>query len=150
MTVELIVAIFAVAVLTGALSAVLGVAGGVVLIPFLVLVAGQTQHVAQGTTLLAIIPAALLATFLHHRRMTLSLRRTCLLGGGGIVGALAGANLGLSLQEQTLRSVFAIVLLAIAVYLALRRPKPGGQKGPAPAPSSAANAGEPERAGRLG
>lgn len=137
MSVEIILAILVVAVLTGALSALLGVAGGLILIPFLVLVSGQTQHVAQGTTLLAIIPGAMLAAFLQHRRMTLSLRRTCLLGGGGIAGAYAGANLGLSLPEQTLRTVFALVLLAIAVYMVLRRPKPAAQKGPELARSSA-------------
>lgn len=141
MSAEIILAILAVAVLTGALSALLGVAGGLILIPSLVLVAGETQHVAQGTTLLAIIPGAMLATFLNHRRMSLSLRRTWLLGGGGIVGAYAGANLGLSLPEQTLRSVFALVLLAIAVYMVLRRPKPVAQKGPELARSSATETG---------
>lgn len=142
MSVELILAILAVAVLTGALSALLGVAGGVILIPFLVFAAGQTQHLAQGTTLLAIIPGALLATYLHHQRMTLSLRRTWLLGAGGIGGAFAGANLGLSLPEQTLRSVFALVLLAIAVYMVLRRPKSAGQKGPELAPSTVETRGQ--------
>jgi uncharacterized membrane protein YfcA len=103
----------------GLLAGLLGIGGGLLLVPALVLLAGFDQHVAQGTSLLVIIPAALLGSFTHHRRGRLTMRDAGALAAGGIIGALGGSAIALSLDEELLRRLFALLLLGVAARLIL-------------------------------
>lgn len=110
----------------GFFSAFLGVGGAPVMVPFLVFVAGLSQHTAEGTTLAVIIPTALVGALAHHRRGYVSLRAAALLGAGGAAGAIAGAQLALRIDAALLRDAFGIFLLAFGASLVLR---PGGGQG---------------------
>lgn len=103
----------------GFLAGLLGVGGGIVMVPAMVLLLGFDQHVAQGTSLLVIIPAALTGSFTHHRRGRLVLRDAALLAAGGVIGAVIGSVLALSVEETTLRRLFAAFLLISAVRILL-------------------------------
>ncbi len=107
----------------GLLSGLLGIGGGVVIVPAMVLLAGFDQHVAQGTSLLVIIPSALLGSVTHYRHRRFSVRDAALLAGGGVLGALAGSLTALSLDEVLLRRLFALLILFVAarMLLTLRR-----------------------------
>lgn len=99
--------------LAGTLAGVLGVGGGILLVPFLVLAVGLTQHEAEATSLLVILPTAVAASLALRRRDVGDLPVALALGTVGAIGAVAGALLALALPADVLRSVFA-VLLAIA------------------------------------
>jgi uncharacterized membrane protein YfcA len=105
----------------GGVSAVLGVGGGVVFVPALVLAFGLSQQAAEGTSLVAIVPTALAGTLRHARSGRTEWRTGAALGLGGIVGGVAGAGLALLLPGPVLQRVFALVLVVIAVRLARRR-----------------------------
>jgi len=113
----------------GFLAGLLGIGGGVVMVPAMVLIFGFDQHVAQGTSLLVIIPAALTGTYTHHRNRRLVLRDAALLAAGGVVGALIGSILALSLEDTILRRLFAAFLILVALRMLL--PKSWFQRGPA-------------------
>lgn len=108
-----------VGVAAGFLAGLLGVGGGIVLVPAMVLLFGFDQHVAQGTSLLVILPAALTGSYTHHRNGRLVLRDAALLAAGGVIGAVLGSVFALSLEDVLLRRLFAVFLLLSALRILL-------------------------------
>ena len=107
--------------LVGFAAGLLGIGGGVVMVPAMVLIVGLDQHVAQGTSLLVIIPAAAFGSFTHYRHGRLAIRDAGALAVGGVLGAVLGSVTALSLDDQLLRKLFAILILAVAVRLLMTR-----------------------------
>jgi uncharacterized membrane protein YfcA len=105
----------------GTLAGLLGIGGGVLMVPAMVLISGFDQHVAQGTSLLVIIPAAALGSFTHYRHGRLALREAAALAAGGVVGALLGSATALSLDEELLQRLFAILILVVALRMLITR-----------------------------
>lgn len=130
MSVAEILALLGIALTAGVLAGLLGIGGGLLMVPAMVLITGFDQHVAQGTSLLVIIPAAAFGSFTHYRHGRLALRDAAGLAVGGVVGALLGSLTALSLDEDLLRRLFALLLLAIAARMLMTRPQ-------APAPDDA-------------
>lgn len=104
-------------VVAGSLSALMGVGGGIIMVPGMVLLLGFTQHLAEGTSLLIIIPTALLGAARHSRHGYTDWRLGLSLGLGGIAGAAAGATLALSLDAELLQRLFAVFLLVTGAHL---------------------------------
>ena len=103
--------------LAGTAAGLLGIGGGIVIVPFLTLVVGVSQHQAEATSLLVILPTAIVATLVLRSKgvgdAALALRVGALGAVGGVVGALAA----LALPGHVLRLVFAVFLAAMAVRL---------------------------------
>lgn len=99
----------AMGVVVGITSALFGVGGGILMVPFMVLVLELTQHVSEGTSLLVIVPTALVGTIAHSRHGYVDRRAAGSLAVGGIVGAIIGALVGLELPGGTLQKMFAVV-----------------------------------------
>lgn len=123
MSVAEVLALLGIALTAGVLAGLLGIGGGLLMVPAMVLITGFDQHVAQGTSLLVIIPAAAFGSFTHYRHSRLALRDAAGLAVGGVVGALLGSLTALSLDEDLLRRLFALLLLAIAAQMLLTRPQ---------------------------
>jgi uncharacterized protein len=114
-------ALFAVLVLfgllTGATAGLLGVGGGILIVPFLTLVADLPQHAAEATSLLVVLPTAVAATVVLQRRGVGDLGTSLRLGAVGALGGAAGALLALQLSGRSLRIVFAVFVAGIALRL---------------------------------
>src|SRR5690606_36539250 len=106
--------------LMGLLSALIGIGGGIVMVPLLVLGYGFTPDEAQGTSLAAMVPISLLGAWRHARRGYTDWRAGAVLGVGGVLGAPLGALLAQAVAEVWLQRLFAVVLVATAVQLILR------------------------------
>lgn len=108
----------------GFLAGLLGIGGGTILVPVLVLGQGVAQHVAQGVALLMIVPVGLVGVFSYARSGHAAGRGLpwLLLGGG--TGAYLGAQLAQSLRGPTLSRLFAIFLVAVAARMIFGRPRP--------------------------
>jgi uncharacterized membrane protein YfcA len=124
-----------VGVVVGVTSALFGVGGGILMVPFMVLALEMTQHVAEGTSLLVIVPTALVGTIAHSRRGYVDRRAAAGLAAGGIVGALIGALVSLELPGDTLQRMFAVVA-AIAgarlIYDGIKGRESGSSASPSP------------------
>jgi uncharacterized membrane protein YfcA len=111
-------------VFTGFLSGMMGVGGGTIMVPAMVLLAGFSQHLAQGSSLLAMVPAGAVGA---HTHWTLGNVKTDLLPGlvpGILIGTWLGGTFAHVLSEGTLRIVFAGVLIWTgARYLGAKRPE---------------------------
>jgi uncharacterized membrane protein YfcA len=109
----------------GVVSGALGVGGGGIIVPVLVLALGIDQATAQGTSLLAIIPTAASGAYGHFREGAIDLKVSAVLGAAGAVGAVAGALVALHVEHRRLREVFALYLLIVGaqtLYGAIRKP----------------------------
>ena len=111
--------LMAVGLAAGFMAGLLGVGGGILLVPAMVLLFGFDQHVAQGTSLLVIIPSALTGSITHLRTGRLSLRDAAMLAVGGVIGAVVGSAFALSMEDTILRRLFAGFLLLSALRILL-------------------------------
>jgi len=101
----------------GVLAGLLGVGGGILLVPFLVLAVGMTQHEAEATSLLVILPTALAASVTLRRRDIGDLPVALAVGTVGALGAVAGVVLALALDADVLGLVFAALLALVGARL---------------------------------
>lgn len=102
-------------VVVGLLSALFGIGGGTAMVPFMVLLLDRSSHLAEGTSLLVIIPTAIAGVIAHHKRGFVSYRHAGWLAMGGVFGAFAGAKFALSIDEDLLRTLFAVFLAIMGV-----------------------------------
>jgi len=109
------------AVLVGALAGMaagmLGIGGGALLVPALVLLLGLSQLEAEATSLLAIVPVALVGAWRQHRYGNLRLRDGLVLGALALPGAVAGVAIVNAVPERAIEVGFAGLLLVVAVQL---------------------------------
>jgi uncharacterized membrane protein YfcA len=89
------------------------------MVPGMVLLLGLTQHVAEGTSLLVIIPTAIVGAYTLWRSGYVLLLTAAILGASGILGALAGSHVALSVPSRTLRILFVIYLLVMGARMVL-------------------------------
>ena len=132
MTLVEVLALLGIGVTAGFLAGLLGIGGGLVMVPAMVLVLGFDQHVAEGTSLVVIIPAALLGAVTHYRSRRVSMRAAAYVALGGVVGATIGSVSALSVDDALLRRLFALFLLAVGFRMVLGR----GRRAPAQDPST--------------
>jgi len=117
MTIALVVVIGA---LGGVLAGLFGVGGGILFVPTLALVLGLTQLHAEASSLLAILPTAIVGTWRQRRYGNVDVRAAALIGVASIVGVQGGVIVAESLADGTLRRLFGLLLLATSGHLVWR------------------------------
>ena len=115
--------------LAGIIAGMLGVGGGALFAPALVLFLGESQLHAEATSLVAIVPTALAGAWSQQRYGNLRLREGVQLGALAIAGALAGVALANVLPERALRITFAVFILIVAFQLVRRELRPAPERG---------------------
>jgi hypothetical protein len=104
----------------GVVSGLLGVGGGILFVPALTLVLSLTQVKAEATSLLAIIPVALVGAARQHSYGNVSLREGAIVGALSALGVAGGVALANALPQRALKVLFAVVMLIVAAQF-LRR-----------------------------
>ncbi len=120
------VGLLLVGILTGTLSGLLGVGGGIIVVPALMLIFGASDLVAKGTSLLMMIPSALGGTIPNIRRRNLNLPAALIVGLSASTTTLLGSYLAHRISPQVANLLFAVFLLFVAVSMlrkALRAPR---------------------------
>ena len=115
---EVVVAL--IGALAGVLAGLFGVGGGIIFVPALTLVLGLSQIHAEATSLLAIIPTAIVGTWRHHRYGNVDLRAAAWIGLASIGGVQLGVLAAEALPEHVLRKLFGVLILVSAAQLAWR------------------------------
>lgn len=113
-----IVLYIAVGLVSGILGGLLGIGGGIVVIPAFIYIFGMSQHMAQGTTLaLMVPPIGLLAAWTYYNHGDVNLKVAAFVCIGFFIGGLLGAKLAVGIPEAMLRKTFGIAMLAIALQM---------------------------------
>ena len=108
----------------GVLAGVMGIGGGILLVPIMVIGFGYAQHMAQGTSLAAIVPTSIVGAYAHDRAHNVDRFAAAWLSVGGLAGALLGALVAVRLPRELLVRLFGVLLLYSAYRIwATRRPK---------------------------
>lgn len=107
-------------VLAGIVAGLLGVGGGALFVPALTIGLGLSQLDAEATSLLAIIPVALVGTLRQRGRGNVDLRTAALLGLLGVAGAVAGAAIANAVPQRALEVSFGLFILFVAFQLVRR------------------------------
>ncbi len=114
-----IVGLILTGIVAGITAATLGLGGGIVFVPTLATLFLMDQHVAQGTSLAAMVPTTIVAAVVHGRAGRIDWPVAAVLGTGGIAGGLMGAGWALALDPILLRRLFAGLLIVIAARMLL-------------------------------
>jgi uncharacterized membrane protein YfcA len=112
----------------GVVAGMLGVGGGVLFVPGLVFFVGLTQVDAEATSLLAIVPVALLGAWRQHRYGNVRIREGLLVGALAVPAAAAGVALVNALPERAIEVAFACLQLLIAAQLVRRALAPPSRR----------------------
>jgi len=105
---------------TGVLSGMIGVGGGIIIIPILVFLYGFTQQQAQGTTLAMLVPPiGILAAYTYYRAGYADLKTAGLLCLGFFFGGLFGARIATGLSNDVLQRIFGVALFLISLKMIL-------------------------------
>jgi uncharacterized membrane protein YfcA len=104
----------------GVVAGMLGVGGGILFVPGLVLFLGLAQVDAEATSLLAIIPVALVGAARQQRYGNLRLHDAIVLGALAIPGAIGGVAIVNAIPERTVEVLFALLMLYVAAQMVRR------------------------------
>lgn len=109
-------------ILIGIISGIvsgMGMGGGSILITILTCFLSVDQKIAQSTNIIFFIPTSVAATIINIKNKQIRWKIAIPLTIAGVIGAIAGANVAINLDTKILRKIFAIFLLAIAIYEAI-------------------------------
>ena len=106
----------------GTLSGIIGIGGGVLIVPALVFLFHFSQHKAQGTSLAMLLPPiGILAAWTYYRHGDVDARVGAFLCVGFLLGGLIGGKIATNLSNVMLERVFGVALLAIGLKMVLTR-----------------------------
>ncbi len=108
----------------GFLSGTIGIGGGLLFVPTMTVGLRLSQAVAQGTSLLAIVPTAIVGGFTHLSRGNVLIVPAAWMGGGGVVGAVIGALVAVEVPGPILARVWGAFLVFSAYRLLVQGLKP--------------------------
>ncbi len=109
-------------ILAGIFAGMFGIGGGTVIIPLLVLIFGMSQHMAQGTSLVALLlPVGLLATLEYYRNGNADIKLGLLIGLGLFAGGYIGAYIANKMKDPSLRKLFALFLVFVAIKMFFKK-----------------------------
>ncbi|MFN2261239.1 MAG: sulfite exporter TauE/SafE family protein [Psychroflexus sp.] len=120
MSFTIIIFLVIIGLLAGFLSGVLGVGGGVVMVPLMVFLLGFTQHQAQGTSLAVLaVPVTLAAAYNYHQDGSLNWKYALIMALMFVIGGYLGSKLAISISEKVLKQIFGVVLVILGLRLVI-------------------------------
>ena len=118
MSVSTFIILIIIGLLAGILSGLVGVGGGILMIPLLIIFLGLSQHQAQGTALFAMLPPiGILAAINYYKEGFVKWEYAIVIAFTFLIGGYLGSKLSLSLPPQMVRRIFGVIMLLGAIKL---------------------------------
>ena len=118
MDIQTILILLLIGVGAGMLSGFVGVGGGIIIVPALVFFLGFSQKLAQGTSLgILLLPVGILAVFQYYKQGYIDFRVVGIVSVSFLLGGYLGSKIALTLSQETIKKVFAIVLILVAMKM---------------------------------
>lgn len=116
MSIALILGLILIGLLAGILSSMVGIGGGIVIVPCLVLFFGFSQHLAQGTTLAMLaIPVSIAGAYSYYQKGMVDIKVAMILAIGFVVGGYFGGKVAVNVPPLLIKKIFAFILILIAI-----------------------------------
>lgn len=120
MPITTILGLIAVGILAGVLSSMVGIGGGIVIVPCLVICFGFNQHLAQGTTLAMLaIPVSAAAAYSYYQKGMLDWKVAAILACGFVIGGYFGGRVAVNIPTLLVKRIFAVLMIVIAIKFLL-------------------------------
>lgn len=118
MDTQTIIIIVLIGVAAGILGGLVGVGGGIIIVPALIYFVGFSQHSAQGTSLgLIMFPVGILGVLQYYKSGHVDFKVVGILAIGFLIGSFFGSKLALSLPQETVKKIFAVLMIIIAIKM---------------------------------
>lgn len=118
MDIQTIVLLLLVGVAAGMLGGMVGVGGGIIIVPALVYLLGYSQKAAQGTSLgLIMLPVGILGVLQYYKQGYVNVNVVLILALGFLIGSYFGSKFALRLPQDTIKKVFAVLMILIAIKM---------------------------------
>lgn len=118
MTLTILFILLAVGLLAGFLSGMVGIGGGIIIVPVLVYFLGFTQHQAQGTTLfMFLLPIGILGVMNYHKQGYVDYKTALIICSTFIFGSYFGSKLAISLDQKTIKQIFGAVIILLGAKM---------------------------------
>src|SRR5215204_4736937 len=115
MTIQIVLIIILIGLFAGMLSGLIGVGGGIIVVPALVYFLGFSQHEAQGTSLgLLLLPVGILAVANYYKQGHIDVKVVAIMCLSFVIGGWLGSKISLAIPEDVVKKIFAIVLFYTA------------------------------------
>lgn len=115
MSLYLVIILILIGLSSGMLSGLVGVGGGIIIVPALVFLLGFSQHEAQGTSLgLLLLPVGILAVLNYYKQGYIDIRVIAIMSIAFVIGGWLGSKLSLVLSEVLIKRIFAVILFYAA------------------------------------
>ncbi|TAL58621.1 MAG: sulfite exporter TauE/SafE family protein [Bacteroidetes bacterium] len=118
LTMNELLILLALGLVAGILSGMVGIGGGIVIVPALIYFLGFSQHAAQGTVLfMFLLPIGILGVFNYWQAGHIDWKVACIMATTFLVGSFAGSKLAISIDTQTLKRVFGAVIFLLSLKM---------------------------------
>jgi uncharacterized protein len=118
MSISTVLIILVIGTITGVMAGMLGIGGGLVVIPALVMIMGMSQQSAQGTSLAMMLPPiGIIAAYNYYKAGHVDIRIALILAIAFIAGSFFGSKLAIKLPTDVLKKIFGIFLLLVAIKM---------------------------------
>jgi uncharacterized protein len=118
MDIQTMLIIILVGIAAGVLGGLVGVGGGIIIVPALVYFIGFSQKTAQGTSLgLIMLPVGILGVLQYYKQGHVDFRVVGILAIGFLLGSYFGSKIALSLPQETIKKIFAVLMIIIAIKM---------------------------------
>lgn len=122
MSIQTILILAIIGIVAGILSGFVGIGGGVIIVPALVLFLGLTQHQAQGTSLaLMLPPIGALAVFNYYKADSINFKYAFIIAICFIIGGYLGSKISLAISPEKVKKIFGVFMLFVALKLILSK-----------------------------
>jgi uncharacterized membrane protein YfcA len=135
LTIAMALLLIVIGLLTGTLAGLLGIGGGVIMVPAMVVILGMAPVVAKGTSVAVIVPTAIMGTIRNRKNANADIRIAAIVGGFGAASAVVGGTISDRISDQVSNIMFAALLVFVAITQLLSlRSKPTEPSPVLPAP----------------
>lgn len=118
MNFSFLIGLLLIGLIAGYFSGLVGIGGGVIIVPALVLIFGFNQHTAQGTTLALLVPPiGILAVLSYYKNGYVDLKSAIIICIGFIIGGYLGGKMAIGISENVLRKAFSIMLIVLGIKM---------------------------------
>lgn len=115
-----IIILLCIGLMAGVLSGMVGVGGGIIIVPALVYFLSMTQHQAQGTSLaVLLLPVGIFAVFNYYKAGYVDIKSTLIIASTFLIGGFFGSKIAIAIDQNTVKKIFGVILLLVAFKMIL-------------------------------
>lgn len=113
-----ILILLCIGLLAGTLSGMVGIGGGIIIVPALVFFMGMSQHEAQGTSLaVLLLPVGILAVYYYYNAGYVDIKPSLIIALSFVVGGFVGSKIAISIDQNILKKVFGVFMLLLSIKM---------------------------------